>query len=338
MPEWYELAVRENERFDPNQLPSHMEGVLGFLVFDGSEDLFAVDGQHRVVGIKKALERVPDRGSEEVATIFVGHQNNPAGLERTRRLFTTLNRYAKPVSTQEKIALDEDDVVAIVTRQLLEEYPLFRDKVSIAKSKPIPVTDHQNFTTVVTVYDVMDVYLRDKTNSDWRDFKRSRPTDSAIESFYSRGIAFWRTMAANFDALTTFQSTPVAPDAAARFRSRAGGHLLFRPIGLMIVVRVVRRLMDSGLTLDDVIGRVAHAPMMLQDPPWTGLLWDPGNRRMVTAPENQRLAEKLLAYMVGVRLEALRTTEQRVRSELAGFLNQDPSVVSLPPQLAPPIE
>ena len=49
-------------------------------------------------------------------------------MERTRRLFTTLNRYAKPVKKSEIIALDEDDIIAIITRELVEKYPLFREK------------------------------------------------------------------------------------------------------------------------------------------------------------------------------------------------------------------
>ena len=56
-------------------------------------------------------------------------------MEKTRRIFSTLNRYAKPVTTGDIIALDEDDTVAIVTRNLLESFPLFiKDRIASAKS------------------------------------------------------------------------------------------------------------------------------------------------------------------------------------------------------------
>jgi hypothetical protein len=38
------------------------------------------------------------------------------GLQGTRRLFTTLNRYAKHVHKTEILALDEADAMAILTR------------------------------------------------------------------------------------------------------------------------------------------------------------------------------------------------------------------------------
>src|SRR3712207_7582861 len=37
---------------------------------------------------------------------------------------------------------------------------------------------------------------------------------------------------------------------AAKYRHRDGGHLLFRPIGLMIVIQVVRWLINLEISLD----------------------------------------------------------------------------------------
>jgi hypothetical protein len=48
----------------------------------------------------------------------------------------------------EKIALDEDDVIEIIVRRLVGEYPLFKDKVSLAKAKQTNVTDQRNVTSV----------------------------------------------------------------------------------------------------------------------------------------------------------------------------------------------
>src|SRR5699024_5656182 len=101
---------------------------MGLLDFPGNHKIFPVDGQHRVEGIKAALLEKPELKDQKIAVIFIGHKNDEAGKQRTRRLFTTLNRYAKPVLLDDIIALDEDDVVAITTRFLLEEYDLFTGK------------------------------------------------------------------------------------------------------------------------------------------------------------------------------------------------------------------
>src|SRR6266481_854050 len=147
-PRWAEVSLGKDRGNGFGEIPGYIEGALGILVFDGSEKLFAIDGQHRVTGIKMALSAKPELGDEEVAVIFVGHRTDRAGTERTRRLFTTLNRYAKPVNKMQIIALDEDDVVAITTRELVEKLPLFRNKISVKKTKSLSVSDRISLTTI----------------------------------------------------------------------------------------------------------------------------------------------------------------------------------------------
>src|SRR6266850_2453660 len=45
-PKWAELSVTDSRRKRFGELPKYLEGALGILVFDGSEKLFAIDGQH----------------------------------------------------------------------------------------------------------------------------------------------------------------------------------------------------------------------------------------------------------------------------------------------------
>ena len=184
-PEWYELAIGKNPQFDADALPKALDGVLGFLRLNGTEILFAIDGQHRVQGIKQALEKNEELKREEVSVIFVAHRNDQSGMERTRRLFSTLNRYAKPVSKSEIIALDEDDIIAITTRELVEKHPLFQEKISLAKTKAVAVKDNRSFTTIITLYDVLEILFRKKGRA-WKEFKRHRPDDAIIAEFYAQ--------------------------------------------------------------------------------------------------------------------------------------------------------
>jgi DNA sulfur modification protein DndB len=129
-PKWFNATINETERLDASRIPAYGLHALGLLVFDGRERLFALDGQHRVEGIRQALHGDSSLNDEQILVLFVGHQNTAAGLRRTRRLFTTLNRYAKPVSKSDLIALDEDDAVAIVTRTLVMTHALFHNRTS----------------------------------------------------------------------------------------------------------------------------------------------------------------------------------------------------------------
>ena len=93
---------------------------FGLLKFDGRQEYFALDGQHRLKSIKDAIEKKPELRHEEVSVVFVTHERTEEGNVKTRRLFHTLNRYARPTTTGENIALDEDNVVSISTRMLLK--------------------------------------------------------------------------------------------------------------------------------------------------------------------------------------------------------------------------
>jgi DNA sulfur modification protein DndB len=127
---------------------------IGILELTGNEKIFPVDGQHRVEGIKRVLSDSEKYNDEKIPVIFIGHKTDMEGMQRSRRLFSTLNRYAKPVSMRDIIALDEDDVVAIVSRELIECHPLFSSgRILDSKTKAIPDKNTSAFTTIITFYE-----------------------------------------------------------------------------------------------------------------------------------------------------------------------------------------
>lgn len=70
---------------------------MGLLEFPGTHKIFPVDGQHRVEGIKEALLENPELKENKISVIFIGHKNDEEGMQKTRKLFSTLNRYPKPL-------------------------------------------------------------------------------------------------------------------------------------------------------------------------------------------------------------------------------------------------
>lgn len=340
-PQWYELDIMEpmsNQAvaLDLGPLPEYIDGALGILKLGESGTLFAIDGQHRVAGIRAAVQENAELGDEEVCVIFVRavtktHRAEDAeGFERTRRLFTTLNRYARPVSKRDIIALDEDDVIAITTRYLVENYDLFRDKVSSSQPRSLHPDDQQSFTTIITLYDAINAYLRDRVRG-WEEFKRVRPPDTVIAESQRRALDFWENFIIYFPPLQEVKDSLPEAEVAGRYRSRLrGGHLLFRPVGLLLVVRVVKRLVNEEFSLQEALERIAKSPMQLDEAPWVGLLWDATNKLMQTAPERQRVAERLLLYSIGDDRLRLRVRPKDLRRQLSGLLNKEESEVTLP--------
>ena len=333
-PNWHEISVTGRD-FD--EVPEGTEGSIGLLELRGDETLFAIDGQHRVKGIAGALKENEALKTEEVCTIFIRgvissrRDRDPEGFQRTRRLFSTINRYAKPVRKRDIIALDEDDVVAITTRRLLEDHPLLMNKVAMGMTKSISRTDGTNLTTIVTVYDVVDIVLSVGQPS-WKDYKRWRPPDPRVEEFYGEATEFWDALCHNFASLKELRDSSPKENVAGKYRSTEGGDLLFRPVGLMLIGRVFADLRSSaGLGITETINLIGRCPTNLASYPWLGLLWDNTNRRMLTTKENQKVARQLLFYALGGDLSRrpFKTSLENLKKELSGILKQQSSNVQI---------
>ena len=335
-PKWFEVSITKTPFAIQQELPLHLEGMLGFLMLDGTERLFAIDGQHRVAGMREALKRNPKLQDEEAPVIFVAgvsqhrRQDDPSGYERTRRLFSTLNRYAKPVGKKDIIILDEDDSVAVVTRLLVEDHPLFVEKISIKQGKNILPSDQKNFTNIVTLYECLDAYLQENSKQSWNRFKRLRPNDKKLKALHKKAIRLWDALCKSFLEISEIRASTPGERIAEEYRHADGGHLLFRPIGLLAAVRVVRDLMDSeALSVEDAVRQVAKVPMQLDHEIWRGLLWNASLKRMITAPENQKAATKLMFVAAGGDLGHLNSSEESLKSELAGLLNKEEEEIRL---------
>ena len=50
---------------DMKDVPDAVEDMVGFLSFSGDEEMFAIDGQHRLAGMKEAVETNPSIGDDE---------------------------------------------------------------------------------------------------------------------------------------------------------------------------------------------------------------------------------------------------------------------------------
>lgn len=278
---------------------------VGLLKLDGEEQIFPIDGQHRLEGIKRALQESDKYANDTIPIILIGHECSPEGMAKSRRIFSILNRYAKPVRKGDIIALDEDDIVAIVTRELLETYPLFSEnRIKVSNSKSIPLSDKVSFTTLMTLYDCHDELLKvfiyknehkvlssDKLN----DFKRTRPQDGIIESYETFVVSFWDSMRANFDELNRYiQDNSETPASTYRPQGE-GGNLLFRPVGLYpLVMSICKVLMQSTMSAEEVIAKFAKI-INTDVSSWEAILWDNISKKMVM--RNRSLLYYLLIEM-----------------------------------------
>ena len=301
-PNWHGLSGVQSFTDDPElrQLSEETVESVGFLSLRGDEELFAVDGQHRLSGIKRVVnEGWSKQNYDEVSVIFVAHRDTREGRERTRRLFTTLNKTSKPVSKGDIIALDEDDVMAICVRRLIEETDLFRDnRIAFVANNNLPATNRTNLTTIGNLYDVLTI-LFTNANSELKkkktDLQRSRPDDKVLDKYFTYSKIYFNLLRQHFSELDDFFTAENTGNVVRRHRGRRGGMVLFRPIGLEIYTRIISQL-TKDMTLSQAVRMASKLPRKLNEAPYAGLMWDTSNRTMLNG--HKVTLREILCYMI----------------------------------------
>jgi DNA sulfur modification protein DndB len=282
---------------------------LGILELSGNEKIFPVDGQHRVEGIKKCLLDSDKFNNEQIPVIFIGHKKDDEGMQRARRMFSTLNRYAKPVSMRDIIALDEDDIIAIVSRDLIDNHPLFsHGRILDSKTKAIPDSNTIAFTTIITFYEcnrellwmmIKDYPIKDMENRYVRGrtkinhFIRLRPDELEIERFLNICSDFWSSLMQISDEFSEYANSE-NPNSTI-FRNKKGGFLLFRPVALLPFVKASIRIKESKhCSFNEVFSYFPKRVLDLNNIIWRNILWNPEKRTMIM--NNQLLVELILIY------------------------------------------
>ena len=306
-PNWHALSNVRNRSEDillKDMDPETVESV-GFLTLRGDERLFALDGQHRLAGIKAVVsEGYQPAMDDDVSVILVAHELTPAGLQRTRRLFTTLNKTARPVNKGDIIALDEDDIMAICVRHLIEDTELFPEqRILFVQSNNIPPGNLDCLTTIGNLYDILAI-LFTQAESPLRgsraNLQNRRPNDETVDRYFKYAEDFFAGLRAHFPELSEFFSAPNASDVVQKYRGEEG-NALYRPVGLDIFTRIIARVTQE-MPLDAAIATAAKLPRKLSEPPYLGLMWNQSTGNIIagtgTGGHKVTLRE-ILCYMIG---------------------------------------
>lgn len=329
-PDWLEVGNFRSTT-DPRVvklIPEVARDSLGFLSLDGTQKIFAVDGQHRLAGIKRAMEDGSTLGQEQVPVILVGHKKDTAGLQRTRRLFTTLNKTAVPVRKRDIIALDEDDVMAIIARRLVETNKGFRDpKIAVISSQNIPIGNRTCLTTISSLYDILKVLFmfEVKQHSD-RALRFRRPSDERLDQYYSSATSFFISLGKTFKPVGDLFKTANPTSVTEKHRGPHGGHLLFRPIGLDIFTRTAVEIAQTrNIELTEAVTYLKRLPTDLASAPYQGIIWD-SNRHTIL--RGKALAQELVRYIANLPVD-----EIKLKRNYNLALGKNEAEVDLPPRL-----
>lgn len=235
VPDWLALNVAGIDDLSKED-KSLIDESIGILRFSGDEEMFAIDGQHRVEAIKKKY--ISDTAySDQISVIFVSHSETFLGKKRTRRLFSDLNKKAQRVSPGELAIIDEQDIENIVARKIYADYSRIPSEViSLSKSAPIKSTESKYFTNLLTIVKVCKTLSLVKFKK-----KKSSYSISDIESLYGVVSDFFDSI---LDTIELGESD-FSPENIKKLRL-IDSNVVMRPLGLEILSEVYKKLFLAG--------------------------------------------------------------------------------------------
>lgn len=300
-PSWQEFEIKIGETSENNQLSEkelrHFSETFGILRLSGTESIFAIDGQHRVMGIRKAIKDKPKEFIyDEVSVIFIAHKTDENGRKRTRRLFSTLNRYAKPVNKGEIIALSEDDNCAIITRMLIDKNKYLKNRIAINKNRSISQKNNKDFTSVIMLYDIVYRILTNKNitgyagsvnGRDHTEYTNTRQKETDVNKDYKIVEELFEKLFTQIPAYKVF-----FVDNKIINREEKSSSLLFKVIGQNIFFDVIKAALNEN-KLDKAINLFVAQDFSLNNAVWKSIFWNNEKQSLITDAANQKYAKFL---------------------------------------------
>lgn len=307
-PAWQELKIEVDSELVDDQLTEeelqHFSETFGILTLNGKESIFAIDGQHRIMGIRKAIIDKPTKFIyDEISVIFIAHKTDDIGRKRTRRLFSTLNRYAKPVNKGEIIALSEDDNCAIITRRLIEKNVHLKNRVVVNKNRPISQKNSKDFTSIIMLYDIVFRTLTNKNivgytgdckGRDKTTYINIRLNESEINKDYKSIESLFDEI---FSQIPSFKNFFFDNESVNREDKESS--LLFKVIGQNIFFDVIKASINES-KIEQAIALFKVQDFSLSNPLWSSVFWNKEKESLVTDSANQKYAKFLFLDKLGI--------------------------------------
>ncbi len=293
-PKWTDIDLYEKIKINGSLINEQdinfLESKFGILSLSGNEQIFALDGQHRLKGIRKAYADNPELENLEIPITFVLH--NHEQVDKTRRLFTVLNKYAEKPRGAELIIIDEDDAAAINTRKLVNEHPVLskNNALSTSKTGAISNNDNTSFTTLVTLHKINKI-LYHQTKS----FYTKRPSEQILDDLYSKSSLFWDTFFDVYSEIIEYIEGNINIEIEGKTISRndvTGGSLLLRPVGQELIANAFIKFIPDEL--DVFKQKIRNVNFSLNGNIWKYVYW---NDKMLG--KEIKLKNNLLLYLLG---------------------------------------
>ena len=246
--------------------------AFGMLTLDGTESLYALDGQHRLKSIELAIRQKPTLAREHIVVVLVPFR----AVVRSQTLFSDLNRYARPTSKSTSLLFTHREKTARVAKHLAHVVPLLRDRVEMERtslSKNAP-----QFITLSTLYEMTRALIREHDEA----------TDDEQE-IVAELVEVWDVLTDSIEQWGQIAASREHP-AWLRQRYLHGHGITQQAIGLV----VARARRECGADWAVAVRRLGDLDWRLANAEWHDVALH-GGRVTNTSTSIRRLAELLAA-------------------------------------------
>ena len=285
---------------------------MGFLHLDGKEMLIPIDGQHRYAAIKTAIsgKTVDDKElkdfkqnssveKDDVSLILIRHRSE------TRNIFNKVNRYAKPTTKGDNLITDDDDVVAIISREMCDYDQMLKGRLVSIEGTTLS-SKSEEFTTLSTLYDnnmdILKAHDHDINVSEYPGDKEKEFFKDEILKVYKvlfKKVELWK------DALDN--QNEEGDDIRRELREQ---YTILKPFGQRALVKAYllmklkyRKKDGSSFSDNDICSCLNKINWKLENEEWRGVMTKSGDR-IESGKDNLQLASKLICHLAGAKIPA----------------------------------
>ena len=290
----------------PGNLYREAAANMGFLTLRGGEILVPLDGQHRLKAIDFAINAKDNRekpisgispctqlAQEDVTVILV-----PYELQKARKIFTRVNKYARKTTTGQDIVTDDDDIIAVLTREIAND--LIGGRLAKYKSNTLTPKDPE-FTTLSIVYNCNKEIITHTFPNGRVDTNRLPSTDR-IQLYRDKVREVWEVLLQEIEIFADALSDKGEAGDGKRREIRKT-NLLGKPVAQECLVNAFIRLTGAPSNMGDekACEKLNALPWNITEENlevWQGVLWTGGlDGKLIT--KNRKLTTDIIAYLAG---------------------------------------
>jgi DNA sulfur modification protein DndB len=268
----------------------------GTLTLDGTELLYALDGQHRLKSIELALREKPELAGDHIAAILVPFKD----ISQSQTLFSDLNRYARNPSRSISLLFSHRDPIAKISKSLAQKVSILKDRVNMESTSLSVNTGH--FITLSTLYETTKLLLPE----DWS----KSPSEREIDLQTGKLARVWEKLSATVQEWKTVDQDLEHP---AYLRQR---FLNMHGVGQRAIIGAAARLRSEyGRGWVKRIERLKSTDWQITNPEWQNIAVQGGrvNNTSTSVKLLTAAVEKKLGLIIDKELDEVLGSEDNFR-------------------------